>query len=191
MGDSLTDYRSAGGTFIHVLQRRCPESTFDNYGKGGEMTNQMRRRFARQLFGPNKPSYSHVVVFGGVNDLYSDKTAHRTNPKIQADLLQMYQLAREAGAQVVALTVAPWGGFKRYFSPARAETTRALNRWIQAQEGASVDAVVDTVPLLSCGNAERLCPRYVPPFNDGLHFGKAGHEVLGEALWNRVFADCR
>ena len=38
----------------------------DGYGKGGDMVNQMRRRFAAS---GNGAGYSHVIVFGGVNDL--------------------------------------------------------------------------------------------------------------------------
>lgn len=54
MGDSLTDARSGGGKFLDILRQRCPQSRFDNYGKGGEMVSQMRRRFADDLFAPGK-----------------------------------------------------------------------------------------------------------------------------------------
>src|SRR5689334_6399652 len=64
IGDSLTDARSNGGKFLDLLRERCPRSRFDNYGKGGQMVNQMRRRFAGDLFGPGRPSYTHVIVFG-------------------------------------------------------------------------------------------------------------------------------
>jgi lysophospholipase L1-like esterase len=191
MGDSLTDARSAGGKFLDVLRERCPKSRFDNYGKGGQMVNQMRRRFADDLFAPDRPAYTHVIVFGGVNDLYSDLTAGRTPAKIEQDLSLMYQAARGHGAQVVALTLAPWGGFTRYFNASRSAATLELNRWILAQRGAgAVDAVVDAYQLLSCGDATVLCPRYTPPFTDGLHFGVEGHRKLGEALFDQVFASC-
>ena len=100
MGDSLTDARSNGGKFLALLHDRCPKSRFDNYGKGGQMVNQMRRRFAQDLFAPGKPAYTHVIVFGGVNDLYSDLTAGRTPAKIEQDLTLMYQEARRHGARV-------------------------------------------------------------------------------------------
>jgi hypothetical protein len=103
----------------------------------------------------------------------------------------MYGLARQAGAKVVALTVAPWGGFTRYYNAKRARSTRQLNTWILSQVGVSLDSALDTTAILSCGDPERLCPAYEPPFRDGLHFGKLGHARLGEALWNSVFRDCR
>jgi lysophospholipase L1-like esterase len=190
MGDSLTDYKSAGGKFIRQLEERCPQSRFDNYGKGGEMVNQMRRRFAT-LFTPDKPEYTHIVIFGGVNDLYSDLTASRTNERIEADLLAMYTAAREHGAQVVAINVAPWGGFKKYFNARRGATTLALNGWIAQQRGHSLDAVVDAHTLLRCGDAHRLCPDYQKPFKDGIHFGPEGHRILGQALFEAAFENCR
>jgi lysophospholipase L1-like esterase len=191
MGDSLTDARSQGGKFLDLLRERCPRSRFDNYGKGGQMVNQMRRRFTDEIFAPGNPAYTHVIVFGGVNDLYSDLTAGRTPAKIEQDLTLMYQAAHQHGARVVALTVAPWGGFTRYFNASRSSATLELNRWILAQRDAgAVDAAIDAYGLLSCGEATVLCPRYTPPFTDGLHFGAEGHRKLGEALFDQVFASC-
>jgi lysophospholipase L1-like esterase len=196
LGDSLTDPRSQGGKYLDYLRERCPKSRFDGYGKGGEMVNQMRRRFAADVFGdvtdaaPRPFAYTHVIVFGGVNDLLSDKTAFRTPKKIESDLIAIYAAAREHRARVIAITVAPWGGHPDY-NPSRAEATREVNRFIAEQRVAgTVDHVVDSVPLLSCGNPERVCARYGGPFKDGLHFGAEGHKVLGEALLREAFSDC-
>jgi hypothetical protein len=91
----------------------------------------------------------------------------------------------------VALTVAPWGGFKRFFNEGRSNATLVLNRWILAQQDVHVvDGVVDAYGLLSCGDPTRLCPAYMPPFADGIHFGDEGHGKLGEALYASVFANC-
>jgi lysophospholipase L1-like esterase len=196
MGDSLTDPKSHGGVYLRDLQQRCPESRFDSYGIGGQMVNQMNHRFVRDIVGDpgdaSKPKYTHVIVFGGVNDLYSDLTAGRTVPKIEADLSSMYRVAHEHGIQVIALTVTPWGGFHRYYNPSRAATTAELNRWILGLPAAhTVDFAVDVNPLLSCGNAEEICDAYSAPFKDGIHFGPKGHEKIAEALYTQVFSDCR
>lgn len=193
IGDSLTDPNAHGGRYLRHLREHCPESRFDAYGKGGEMVNQMRRRFARDVLGeppdPTKPRYTHVIVFGGVNDLYSDLTAERTVAKISADLAAMYAAARQHGLSVVALTVTPWGGFERYYNPSRARTTLELNRWIALQETrGAVDHVVDAHSLLACG--EKLCAEVAAPFEDGLHFGPEGHLRIGRALFSQVFSDC-
>lgn len=193
IGDSLTDFASHGGLYLRYLQEQCPKSRFDGYGKGGDMVNQMRRRFERDVFGAGgAPKYTHVIVFGGVNDLYSDLTAKRTVRKIESDLTAMYDAAHEHGAKVIAITVAPWGGFTRYFTDLRERTTEELNRWIlgEAKRGA-IEYAVESGPLLACGDPTRLCERYAPPFKDGLHFGPEGHKRLAEALKSAVFRHCQ
>jgi lysophospholipase L1-like esterase len=191
VGDSLTDFRVHGGGYVRELEARCPQSQFENFAKGGAMVNQMRRSFEASVVPEPYGTFTHVVVFGGVNDLYSDETAGRTTPKIEADLAAIYAEAKARGARIVALTVAPWGGFTRYFTPHRADTTRELNAWILAQPGAgAVDVTVDTHDLLTCGDPDRLCPRYENVHSDGLHFGHAGHEALGAALYAAEFHAC-
>jgi len=195
VGDSLTDARSQGGKYLDLLRERCPQSRFDNYGVGGEMVNQMRKRFARDVLGDPrvpedpKPQYTHVVVLGGINDICSDESAHRSNRKIERDLGAMYHAARERGMLVVALTMPPWGGFKRYYNERRDASTREVNDWIrrQAREGA-VDSVLDVYPLLSCGQPSVLCSSYAWP--DQVHWNAEGHRIVGEALYRAVFADC-
>jgi len=191
LGDSITDYRTFGGGYLRVLEERCPESKIANFGKGGDMVNQMRRRFEADILSARAGTYTDLILFGGVNDLYSDETAGRTNDKITADLSFIYAHAREAKMRVVAITVAPWGGFKRYFTPNRSEHTRSLNAWIFSQRGALVDEVVDSYALLSCGDPERFCETYEFSRPDGLHFNKQGHDKLGAEVWARAFSDCR
>src|SRR5205814_3487417 len=65
LGDSLTDFRSHGGGYLRYLKERCPESRFDSYGKGGDMVNQMRRRFDKDLLARPDLAYDHLIVFGG------------------------------------------------------------------------------------------------------------------------------
>lgn len=194
MGDSLTDPRSHGGLYLADLKELCPESRFDSYGKGGEMVNQMRRRFERDVFGEGdgKPKYTDVIVFGGVNDVYSDLTAGRTPTKIESDLGEMYGAARVRGVRVVAIGIAPWGGFTRYYNPSRHAATVRVNQWIFGERDAGkIDVAVDPTPLLSCGDPERLCARLEPPFHDGIHFGPEGHRRLADALKGQAFKDCR
>lgn len=196
MGDSLTDARSKGGAFLELLRERCPRSTFDNFGVGGQMVNQMAARFGRQILGEPRaggaPAYTDVLVWGGVNDLYSDETAGRTVSKIQHDLSTMYASARARGLRVLAMTVAPWGGFTRYWSPKRRATTLALNAWLrEAPARGDVSGVVDAWALLSCadaGSPDKLCPPFAR--RDGLHVTTEGQRKLGEELHARYFADC-
>lgn len=190
MGDSLTDPRSHGGKYLDVLRRRCPESRFDSYGVGGQMVNQMRKRFRNDVLGPNKPRYTHVLVLGGINDICSDRTALRTNDKIQADLSKMYRWARGEDVAVVAMTLPPWGGFTRYYNQRRGASTDAINRWlVQQHRLGKVDALFDTRPHLTCTDPELLCEEY--GWADKVHWNKAGHEVIGAELHRQLFADCK
>jgi lysophospholipase L1-like esterase len=159
--------------------------------KGGAMVNQMRARQLPRLAHEPAARFTHLLVFGGVNDLYSDETAGRTPAKIERDLEAMYAAGKARGLRVVALSVAPWGGFTRYFNERRSAATRELNAWILDQPSKkTVDVAVDAFSLLSCGDPERLCPRFEPPFRDGLHVGTLGHEALGRALYDAEFDGC-
>lgn len=193
MGDSLTDPRSHGGKYLEYLADKCPNSVFDSYGVGGNMCNQMRKRFARDVLGegadPPKTPYTHVLILGGINDICSDESASRTNDRIKGDLTAMYKMARDHGLQVIALTLPPWGGFARYYNKRRARSTFELNDWIRKlPEASAVDHVVDIFPTLSCGNPEELCEPYGWP--DRVHWSKKGHEIVGKVLHERVFSDC-
>jgi lysophospholipase L1-like esterase len=191
VGDSLTDPRSTGGGYLEPLRRQC-DCEVTNIAKGGAMVNQIRARLLTHL-AEGGARYTDIVVFGGVNDLYSDLTAHRTVAKIEADLTAMYDAAHAHGARVIAFTVTPWGGFKRYFNESRWAATLALNAWIRdAKLRGSVDVLVDGERLLSCDDRTLLCPSVAAPHRDGLHFGPVGHRLLGSALLKELGeARCR
>jgi lysophospholipase L1-like esterase len=193
LGDSITDERVGGGGYLKYLRRACPQSRFYDFGKGGDMTNQMLRRLQRDLLAEKSAlELDTLIVLGGVNDLYSNLSAGRTNQRIEEDLVEIYQTAKQNGLRVVAVTVLPWGGFSKYFTPERSESTRALNSFILGlQSHHSVDLAVDGYALLSCGDPERLCPAFERKRPDGLHPGPEGHEVLGRTLLEQVFSDCR
>jgi lysophospholipase L1-like esterase len=189
IGDSLTDSRVGGG-YVRILERLSPNSRFVSFAKGGAMVNQMKRQLDAMFAYPDG-AFTHLVVFAGVNDLYSDETAGRTRKKIETDLKALYARGKSRGLRVVAITVAPWGGFDKYYNPRRGAATRELNAWILAgPTRGDTDVAVDAYALLSCGDPERLCPRFAMTKSDGLHFGKVGHEVLGQALYDAEFHKC-
>lgn len=190
LGDSLTDEKVGGGGFVRILRQHCAGVSFDNRAKGGFMVNQIRKRLETEVL-PEGKHYSHAIVFGGVNDLYSDQTANRTLTRIENDLGKIYAALQGRGTRVIAITVTPWGDFKRWFTPERGQNTRRLNGWILAQPAqGGVAAALDAYPLLSCGDPELLCPELSAPHKDGLHFGKLGHEKLAQALLAGPFQSC-
>jgi lysophospholipase L1-like esterase len=191
LGDSITDEAVGGGGFVKMLRKACPGASFDNRAKGGFMVNQIKKRLETEVL-PENGRYSHAIVFGGVNDLYSDETANRTLARIEGDLTRIYQELTQHQIDVVAITVTPWGGFSKWFTPRRGDNTKLLNTWILAQPAAgTIASAVDAYPLLSCGDPERLCPELALPHKDGLHFGKAGQERLGQALLDGPFQSCK
>ncbi len=193
IGDSLTDTRVGGGRYLDTLRRKCPESRFDAYGVGGQQTLHMRWRFGRDVLGigAKRPRYTDVIILGGVNDLTARSPFYADTTRIRENLTNMYKKAHARGIRVIALTIPPWGRLKG-FRDRRAEATFELNRWISAQEKmGAVDVVVDIRPLLSCGDELNLCPEYRRYPNDRIHWGRAGHDVVGDALHQNAFSDCR
>ncbi len=192
LGDSITDARVGGGGFLKALRTACPQSQFDNFGKGGDMVNQMLRRLRRDVLSTMPAAgYTTLLVYGGVNDLYSNLSAGRVNKKIEADYQSIYAEAQAAGLEVMQMTVSPWGGFRRYFNAERSRNTRLLNAFILGQVGKKqLTRVADTYSLLSCGNPEVLCSKYETRFHDGLHPGPKGHNLLGELVQKELFFDC-
>jgi lysophospholipase L1-like esterase len=191
IGDSLSDSRVGGGGYLRALLQGCPAVFIDNRARGGWMVNQMRRRMEKELTPDTLARFTDLIVFGGINDVYSDQTAGRTFDKITSDLAAMYQRAKAANLRVIAMTLSPWGGFTSFYNASRATTTHRINHWIAEQRTTGlVDVVVDANRLLACGDPERLCPAYAHPIKDGLHFGAKGHARLGEALLERAFPEC-
>lgn len=196
IGDSLTDPRAGGAKYLRELARRCPESRFDAYGIGGQRTEHMRWRFAQDVLSRGtqwrpRPSYTHVIVLGGVNDLASLSLSGSRIQRIQANLGHMYAAAKARGVAVVALTVPPWGKL-RGVNDRRVEATERLNSWILEQEhSGEVSRAIDLGPLLSCGDPQVLCPSYRRFPTDWIHWGATGHEVVAAALHREVFSDCK
>ena len=146
------------------------------------MVNQMVSQLKRHL-AESTETYSHWVVFGGVNDLYSELTAKRTLSRIEHDLSTIYALGHARRSAVIAISVAPWSAFRRWYTEERGANTAKLNQWMREQKmSGAIDFFVDSAPPLTCGNPGELCKELAKPFHDGLHFGSEGHRKLGAAL---------
>jgi lysophospholipase L1-like esterase len=180
IGDSLTDARVGGAKYLRDLARRCPESRFDAYGIGGQTTFDMRARFDGDVFGAGKPSYTHVVVLGGVNDLIMGVDAARLT-KIEEQLTSMYRTARARGVSVVAATIPP--------HPLAGAFARALDAWIRTND--DVASVADLATRLACGSPDLLCAEYRKTPGDRIHWGDAGHRAVADEFARVAFSDCR
>ena len=192
LGDSITDPSSVGGAYLTYLGRHCPNNPLLNLGKGADMLNQMRKRWIdyTDLHQEELKDYGTLIVYGGVNDLYSDETAFRTVDKMLSDIATIDARAAQFGLRRIYITVSPWGGFKRWYSAKRGKDTIRFNEELLKLASPPEVLVLDSYPLLSCGSSEILCPEYALPHRDGLHPGKKGHQILGEALVKLGFANC-
>jgi len=183
IGDSLTDPRVGGGRYLAHLAQACPKSRFDSYGVGGQQTIDMRARFVAEIFAPGKPRYTHVVVLGGVNDLFGGAVDRTRLERIEAQLAAMYVAAHEHGAKAIAMTVPPWG---HAGTAHELKVTAALNAWILASPA---DHAID-LSFLECGAARSLCVDVRKTYDDMVHWNDRGHARVAAALHRAVFADC-
>jgi hypothetical protein len=187
IGDSITDTRVGGGLYMKHLAERCPKSRFDVYSIGGQEIVDMRRRFDHDLFGRRAPAYTHVIVFGGVNDLRSGFIDGKRLHQMETDLLSMYRDAHAHHVAVIALTVPLWAPHDRHDRTVDA----ALAQWIsdEAVRG-DADVAIDLQALLGCEQRETLCRPYRKYPNDTVHFSDWGHTILADAIADAAFADC-
>ncbi len=197
IGDSLTDTRVGGGRYMSLLHERCPQSRFDAYGVGGQRTDHMRWRLARDLFGqspwpqPPRPAYTHVLILGGVNDLVASSRGYADTSSIRKNLSIMWREVRSRGATVVALTVPPWTN-RGAALDVRIGATDRLNGWMfEQQRQGNVDQVVDIHARLLDVDGISLDPRYRRYPSDLIHWNEQGHRVVADALFREVFSDCR
>jgi len=192
IGDSLTDTKSHGGLYLEVLREKCPKSTFLGFGKGGNMVNMMRKRFLRDVYGEGideaRPKLTHVIILGGLGDILSNETAHRTAKKIGADISIMVGWAHERGAKAYVLKLPPWGKMNA-FNAERGAMTRELNAWVDAEvKAARIDGTFDTRSVLACGNEDIPCEGNA--WKDGIHWSEKGQRAVGSALHAALFSDC-
>jgi lysophospholipase L1-like esterase len=187
IGDSITDAHTGGGKYLRDLAARCPNSRFDNYGIGGQFAHNMHDRFDKEIFGPNKPEYTHVIVFGGINDMIGG-VARDGLERVENHLAAMYESGKARGVSVVALTVPLFGPHTVH----EKRMTDALDAWIleQANDDGDVAHAVDIRVPLICEDLGTLCRPYRKWPVDTVHWSKKGHEVVADAIWREVFPDC-
>lgn len=175
IGDSIT----ANGGYVRELNRVCEKYNinFSGYGVVNNRTDQMLARFQREIA---SGGYNEVVIFGGVNDIASDRAMR----DITHDLSEMYRAARERGIRIIAVTVTPWAGYGTS-TPQAQRRTLQLNEWIREQQRiGNVDVVVDGYAALEQQGTGRLKDEFR---GDGLHPNPAGQRALGLAIYNAAY----
>mmetsp|Transcript_18985 Transcript_18985/g.31117 ORF Transcript_18985/g.31117 Transcript_18985/m.31117 type:complete len:171 (+) Transcript_18985:420-932(+) len=143
-------------------------------GVSGELaTRTMGKRLHRFLAAAhqeNKP-YSWVLILGGTNDLCTGIGEGR----ILDSLYKMHDLAHEAGARTVAITVPEMS--HESAEGELSDTRNAVNDGLRkyAQDNSSNTVLLDVATLMPLSDASL--------WDDGLHFSPSGYDKLGELVY--------
>lgn len=193
-GDSLTaGYQSptpeqpaAGDTpYGRFLQDALgPRATVAVSGVCGEVTGEMVLRFRHDVL-EHRPAF--VVILGGTNDLGWNAAPQ----SIMRNLVKMYELARAAAIEPVAVTVPSLrashvsdGGAREEWVRDHVARRRALNALITEYAGAKAVTCVDLFTATADPETGLLATAYS---NDGLHLSTAGYRLLAAMLFDEVF----
>ena len=149
---------------------------------------------AAARFGPDvldQPGVATVVVLLGINDIgwpgsaFAPDEPAMTAPRMMAVYRQLIAQARLHKVRIVGATLAPFEGalhgtpFDGYYTPAKDDVRREVNRWIL--ESGEFDAVAGVdAALRDPQHRARLLARF--DSGDHLHPGDAGYEAIAAAV---------
>jgi lysophospholipase L1-like esterase len=151
--------------YLYWAARADPRIDFRNHGVGGEVTEEILRRFPVAVEGADV-----LVVQGGINDVVHARSVETA----AANLQEMVRLGKEHGLAVVLTNVLPWNnGWPDADGPIR--RLNELIAAIGAQEDVSVLPFYET--LDDPGRPGRMREDWTP---DGNHPSVEGHRRLGE-----------
>lgn len=173
IGDSLTAYNNS---FADQLKLKYPNINIKKIAKVGEKTSWMLSELRNELASGRK--YDVITIFGGVNDIYALGSINATKQNLQ----QMFDISRNTGAKVVALTIIPTSTYNKS-TPKTTQLTSELNQWINSNN--SINAIVDVNNILNDGN-NGTKPQYLQP--DTLHITNAGHSQIMADFNNKVIS---
>jgi lysophospholipase L1-like esterase len=154
--------------FAYWLRLAHPDWTVLNRGVNGERSDEIARRFDRDVIA-HSPAV--VVILAGVNDVYQGRAATEVTGCLRA----MYERARHAGIAVIAGTIVPYNTA----TSSQNLQMRIVNDWIadESRRDPNVIAVDTRRVVADPANADRLAGS-----PDGLHPDIDGYQRMAEAL---------
>jgi lysophospholipase L1-like esterase len=154
--------------FAYWLRLAHPDWTVLNRGVNGERSDEIARRFDRDVIA-HSPAV--VVILAGVNDVYQGRAATEVTGCLRA----MYERARHAGIAVIAGTIVPYNTA----TSTQNLQMRIVNDWIadESRRDPNVIAVDTRRVVADPANADRLAGS-----PDGLHPDIDGYQRMAEAL---------
>ena len=149
--------------------------TFNNVGLGSQQTEACLQRFRRDVIDLGSDT---VIILAGINDIYQNTKLSLT----QERLLAMYDLADEAGINVIPCTLLP-------YTPSSLSETRfeeikakiqALNTWIRSTAAIRRYGLCDWYNAMEDPNK----PGYMVAAytGDGIHLSILGNTKIVEAF---------
>jgi len=172
IGDSI----GAHGGFVRVLDEALSQHEFQNEAVVGYSTGRMLA-VAEQHIRPN--AYSEIIIEGDLND--GDRTSNWT----KSNLRRLYQMARDAGARVVAVSSTPWRGYVRW-NQAGQDRQDEVRQWIMSGADGLIDVAVNVYDAIE----DPARPGHVNPAyeaRDHLHLNSAGQRAMGEAILAQAY----
>ena len=152
--------------YAYWLMQVHPEWDVRNRGVNGERSDEIRRRFERDVLDVHPKA---VVIIAGVNDVYQGRRIEHVIEQLRA----MYDRSKGAGIRVVAGTIVPYNTA----TPEQNEKMRRINSWIHSVTGPDVAFVDTRAAVAAPGNLDKLI--HSP---DSLHPSPAGYRLMAEAI---------
>jgi lysophospholipase L1-like esterase len=179
-GDSLTFGTGSGDrNYTQKLQDILGGSwTVVNEGIAGQTTTQLLARLNSAILDNNDAEF--VIVWGGINDIYTDIAA----TTIEANLQAIYTAIAATGAKVISLNITPSKSNVSWTAD-RQIATDAVNTWI-AGTATGVDYKIDAYTLVEDpATPDTLLPLY--DTGDGLHLQQDGYYAVGTKVYTTVY----
>jgi len=153
--------------YLYWIGKRHPDWRLLNRGVGGERSDEVLRRFDRDVLGA-QPDL--VVVIAGVNDLFQGYAAEW----VREHLRKIYEKGLQAHISVMAGTILPYNGISEETQNQMAE----VNEWIRAYAKEREMGFCDTFKALN----DPVRPGNLVNTADGIHPDVEGYRKMGEAI---------
>jgi len=153
--------------YVYWMNQKHPEWKIYNRGVNGERTDQIFKRFDRDVLAL-KPEI--VIVLAGVNDLFQGFSVEG----IRMNLRAIYQHAVQANIKVVACTILPFN----ISTPEVKARMQEVNEWIRAYAG---EQGLEFCDLYAAVNDPKR-PGNLIGSDDDVHPDVEGYKKIGFAL---------
>ncbi len=151
-------------------------------GVNGETTSEMVNRFSRDVV---QDAPHSVVILGGTNDI----GLHLPSTAIFNNLIHLYELARGASIEPIAVTIPSLRmtgeGASHDLLEREIEQRVEINQNMKAYCGKAGISCLDLFSHTVEEGSVQLAEVYS---NDGIHLSTDGYELLATLLWEEVWA---